>query len=276
MSETVHNNTTRFFMKNILINMRWIIVVPFLLFLLITSLSIKAYVDDNSVNNDVDPVPLLPSLTKSTKKTPYLHGIDVSHYQGIINWLDVEETNVHYAIVKATGGITYVDPLFSRNWRHLAKVKLIRGAYHFFHATDDPIAQAKHYYQIVGQLSQHDLPPIVDVEELDNVSVKVLLNSLLTYLSEIEKLTNRTPIIYTNQFFGQQYLQDERLNKYHLWIAEYGSTLTGLPVPWRTKSWHFWQFSQQGKVSGISSEVDLNHYQGSYKQLKLFIEESAH
>jgi lysozyme len=262
----------RFFMKDLFMNTRLMIIVLWLFFLLVSQLNILVYASDNKVTSG----PSLSITTKNTKKQQYLHGIDVSHYQGTINWLDVEETNVHYVMVKATGGETYADPLFNRNWRHLTKVNLIRGAYHFFFAADDPIAQAQHYYHVVGQLTHRDLPPIVDVEEVDDVSAGVLLESLLTYLSEIEKLTKRTPIIYTNQAFGQQYLQDERLNKYPLWIADYEPELTILPSPWRNQGWHFWQYSEQGKVLGITSDVDLNRYQGSYEQLKLFIAQSAH
>jgi len=249
--------------------------VLLLIFMVITPAMANVDSTNKVFKNTMKKSVLSSKLTKS-KQPRYLFGIDVSHYQGHINWLDVEEASVHYAMVKATGGITYVDPLFNRNWRHLSKVKIIRGAYHFFYAGDDPIAQANNYFQVVGRLSSQDLPPIVDVELLDSVSADVLLSRLIRYLNEIEKLTRRTPIIYTNQYFGQQYLRDKRFKKYTLWIAEYGVRLTDLPAPWRTKSWNFWQYSQHGKVSGISPNVDLNHFQGSYKQLQLFIEQSAH
>jgi len=243
-----------------------------LLIFFLTNISYVHSMADNKNNNANNA---LPASEIQTETNQYLLGIDVSHYQGSINWIEVEEANVHYVMVKATEGVTYVDPLFYRNWRHLNKVKIIRGAYHFFNTADDPLNQAKHYYQTIGQLVNHDLPPIVDVEQLGSVSPDKLLDNLLVYLQAIEKLTKRIPIIYTNQAFGQQYLHDVRLNKYFLWIAEYEGLLTELPVPWRTQGWHFWQYSQQGQILGIASTVDLNHYQGSYEQLKLFIEQSA-
>mgnify|MGYP000211941577 CR=1 FL=1 len=203
------------------------------------------------------------------QSSDYLTGIDVSHHQGAIDWRKVKLQDVNYAIVKATEGATFVDEKFEYNWRKLNDINMTRGAYHFFHSAVDPIEQAANYLAVIGELHENDLPPIVDVEVADSNANETneFTHNLLIFLAIIEWATRRVPILYTNQDFGHRYLQSKRLSRYTLWIAEYSETLGPLPPPWATKGWAIWQYSKQGKIDGILTDVDLNRFRGNAEQL---------
>jgi GH25 family lysozyme M1 (1,4-beta-N-acetylmuramidase) len=123
------------------------------------------------------------------------YGIDVSYFQGTINWSALKKDTLDFVIVKATGGNTYIDPQFHTNWNSLRENQLIRGAYHFFYADDDPKSQAKHYLNTVGLLKSTDLPPILDVEITDHQTADILLTRVLEWLETVEQATKRRPIL---------------------------------------------------------------------------------
>ncbi|MCL1124971.1 GH25 family lysozyme [Shewanella surugensis] len=208
-----------------------------------------------------------------------IQGIDVSHYQGRIDWPQVNRQLFPFAIAKATGGETYVDPEFHINWHGMRENGLIRGAYHFFYAADDPQKQALKYLSVVGEWNPADLPPILDIEITDNMNGVAIRERSLVWLNIVEKETQRRPIIYTNSFFSKTYLNDPRLARFPLWIAQYSAELSVLPEPWKDKgtcrnTWCLWQHSQNGKVTGVNAPVDLNHFNGNLPSLKKFIRDS--
>lgn len=208
-----------------------------------------------------------------------VQGIDVSHYQGKIQWPEVDSLQFPFAIAKATGGETYVDPEFYVNWHGMRENGLIRGAYHFFYAADDPQKQALKYLSVVGKWHPADLPPILDIEITDNMNGIAIRERSLVWLNIVEEETQRLPIIYTDLYFAQTYLKDPRLARFPLWIAQYQSTLTALPEPWGEDgacrgTWCLWQHSQNGRVKGVDAPVDLNHFNGNLPSLKKFIRDS--
>src|SRR5215472_10861520 len=103
-----------------------------------------------------------------------LPGIDVSHYQGTIDWASVRTAGIVFAYAKATEGITYTDPLFTNNWSAMKAAGVVRGAYLFFHSNDDPTAEADHYLSVVGTIAPGDLPPMLDVEVTDSQTPAVI------------------------------------------------------------------------------------------------------
>ncbi|MET1254387.1 glycoside hydrolase family 25 protein [Aliikangiella maris] len=221
------------------------------------------------------------SLTQieSTQDLPHaapgkLHGVDVSHYQGIINWQHVKQHNIHFTIAKATGGETYIDPQFKHNWQGMRASGFARGAYHFFYANDDPHKQANHFLTTVGEFKASDLPPILDVEITDHVSQSKLLSRVLVWLETVEKKSRRLPILYTDVAFAKQYLNSEKLSKYPLWIADYNKTQPPLPSAWQKQGWQLWQFTQSGNINGINGDVDLSRFKGNAEQFAQFIRQT--
>src|SRR3954449_9170784 len=127
------------------------------------------------------------------------HGIDVSKSQATVDWTAVQAAGYAFAYVKATDGETYVDPTFEQNWMGAASAGLLRGAYHFFRAEDSPQAQAEFFWQTVA--GNGDLPLVVDVEQNMGEPTSTLLSNLTQLLEEIQQLSGRKPMIYTDPGF---------------------------------------------------------------------------
>jgi lysozyme len=189
-----------------------------------------------------------------------IHGIDVSHYQEMINWNEVKDMEVNgikvgFAFIKATEGVGRIDPNFRRNWLHCEKQKIARGAYHFFLPNRSGKLQAKNFVTAV-QLKKGDLPPVLDVEKVwpDKVN---MVNEILTWLKIVEQEYEVKPIIYTNVYFYNNYLKGY-VDDYPFWIAHYLQP----DKPRIEKDWSFWQHSEKGRVNGIVNLVDFNVFKG--------------
>lgn len=191
-----------------------------------------------------------------------VQGIDVSHYQKHINWQEVATQNISFAFVKATEGATIKDTLFDINWRDMGRVKLRRGAYHFFRPSIPTYKQVFNFINAV-KLNTGDLPPVLDVEVTDNVSPTALVNRVQSWLTIAELHYGVKPIIYTNASFYNRYLVGH-FNDYPLWIARYGIYE---PLQHDGRRWTFWQYGNQFRVGGIKNVVDLNAFYGTEADL---------
>ena len=199
-----------------------------------------------------------------------VHGIDVSHYQGKINWKAVKQNAKLFVYIKATGGINDVDPMFEENWNDSKANGVIRGAYHFFYPNEDPEAQASNFIRTVGDLSIGDLPPVLDLEVTNNAEPEVISHNCLTMLQLLEAKYRVTPVVYTNPTFGNQYL-DDRFVRFPLWIANYEANQPVIPNVWQQSGYAFWQYSESGKVNGVFGNVDLDIFNGTFDDLQKFL-----
>lgn len=151
-------------------------------------------------------------------------GIDVSHYQGEIDWATMANQNIDFAFIKATEGSTYVDDYFESNWDNAKKTSIKIGAYHFFSFQTSGKRQAKHYIDTVGYQSG-TLFPVVDVElygkyRKSPVEKEYVIQELSDYLYELEMYYGVKPIIYTTMKTYQLYFSNELL-EYPLWIPKH-------------------------------------------------------
>jgi lysozyme len=192
----------------------------------------------------------------------HIHGIDVSYYQGKIDWPKVkamkeDDVQVHFAFIKATEGLFNVDPYFQRNWREAPKAGIVCGAYHFFRPQKSGAWQAKFFLQTV-KFEAGDLPPVVDIEELNGVSPAKMRVELKDFVQHIEKKTGVKPIIYTGLSFYKDYMKGY-FNDYPLWIAHYHQPKLRVSS---STAWAFWQHSDKARISGINHVVDFNAFNG--------------
>ena len=194
-----------------------------------------------------------------------VHGIDVSHYQSAVDWELIANQNIHFAYVKATEGETYTDSFFYANWASIKQTGMKRGAYHFFRPSLSIELQASNYLRNV-HLEPGDLPPVLDVEVVDGVSPKELIDRLTKLAALFEAAYNVKPIIYTYQKFYNKYLAGH-FDDYPVWIARYSSRK---PVLANNAAWHFWQYGSKGKLHGIRGDVDFNVFHGSLEALNQF------
>lgn len=198
-----------------------------------------------------------------------IHGIDISHHQGEIQWdtlaeqARINDCPIRFIVMKATEGSTIVDENFSYNFYQARANNFIRGAYHFWSTKSGATSQARYYINNV-KLEDGDLPPVLDVEQKSSTqSPEEFRDSVLKWLDIVEKHYKVKPIIYTYYKFKTQYLGDKIFDNYPYWIAHYYVDQVEYDGPWK-----FWQHTDVGRLPGINGYVDLNIYNGSYYDLQ--------
>jgi MYXO-CTERM domain-containing protein len=196
-------------------------------------------------------------------------GIDVSKWQGSINWSAVAGDGVKFAIIRVSDGLGYHDEYFAQNWAGAKANGIIRGAYQFFRSDDDPIAQADLLVDTMGPLEPGDLPPVADVESTDGVGNAARADRLRQWLDRVEQRTGVRPIIYTGGYFWQDNVGQD-FSQYPLWHAGYTGGDCPSTVANQWPDWTFWQYSSSGSVAGISGNVDVNRFNGSLDELREF------
>ncbi len=200
---------------------------------------------------------------------PTVRGIDISSWQGSINWDAVAASGVRFAQIRVSDGY-YRDTYFRSNWDNAGRVGIIRGAYQFFEPGEDPIAQADLVIAAVGRLGPGDMPVMCDVEAPSpGVSPGTYTARLHAWTDRIEAGTGRRPIFYTGRYYWDPYVASSDFNSYPLWHAQYTSaSCPNINDRWR--DWAFWQYTSSGSVPGIGGRVDLDIFNGSLADLQNF------
>jgi lysozyme len=180
-----------------------------------------------------------------------LKGIDVSHWQGDIDWLSVKGDGIQFAFVKATQGTRFIDDKMDQNVKGALKYKIHVGAYHFaeFDTVEEAKQEAKFFLE---QIKEYDFnyPLVLDLEiNKTGVSKTQLTDSAIAFMEELEK-AGHFAMLYTGKSFFEDNLDGKRLKPYSLWIARYGDEL-GMDAD-------IWQYTSSGKVNGIKGNVDMN------------------
>lgn len=193
-------------------------------------------------------------------------GIDVSEFQGKVDWDDIEileeKYPVQFVFIRATAGNDRVDAQFKKNWDGAKENKIMRGAYHYYRPNENSIEQANLFIKTV-KLQKGDLPPVLDIERLPkNQSLDSLKKGLKRWLTKVEAHYQVRPIIYTGERYYSDFLKEE-FSEYLFWIANYNF--------YREKiedDWLFWQFTEKASLPGIKHRVDVNIYNGDLEQLQ--------
>ncbi|WP_294819395.1 glycoside hydrolase family 25 protein [uncultured Flavobacterium sp.] len=220
----------------------------------------------------------IESLTKEERKIEDLriyeilgrhkdkvYGIDVSHYQGEIEWDSLmagkAEFPLQFVFIRATAGKDGLDSEFKKNWAGAKKAGLMRGAYHYYRPDENSIEQAETFIKRV-KLDKGDLPPVLDIEKIPaGQSMDSLKSGLKKWLSKVEAHYGIKPILYSGESFYTDFLVKE-FEGYSLWIANYSFFADEIK-----KEWLFWQFTDKGSVGGIEGNVDVNIYNGNLDSL---------
>lgn len=189
-------------------------------------------------------------------------GVDVSRYQGVIDWERLAADGHHFAFIKATEGGDHRDVSFIANWAESGRVNLRRGAYHFFSPYVDPDYQLSNYTNLV-KLKPGDLPPVLDVEEIGRLTSKKLVERVNRWLSLAEAHYGVKPILYSGQNFYNRHLAGQ-FDDYPLWLARYGNEE---PVTICGRSFDFWQYTDRGHLPGVVGDIDRNVFLGTSLEL---------
>jgi lysozyme len=197
-------------------------------------------------------------------------GIDISHWDGDINWTDLDnQGSIYFVYMKATEGETFVDPSFEINWAAIRRTSLRRGAYLFFDPwleKEAQVMQARNFIETVKDTALGDLPPMIDVEDDPEVAVETFQTRLLTVVRLLQAHFSARPIIYTTAGLYRKYLTlHGSFGSYELWIADYAKRR---PQLCDKKDMRIWQFTDRAKLRGVPSPVDMDIFYSTPEDLE--------
>ncbi|MGO4705077.1 GH25 family lysozyme [Microvirga sp. 2MCAF38] len=214
-----------------------------------------------------------PHAGVATAHSLPIHGVDISKWQGTVDWAALRGAGTKFAFIKATEGGDHLDDKFLENWWGAKRAGVQRGAYHFVYWCRPAHEQAAWFKRNVPQ-DPEALPPVLDVEwngESVNCPKKVpreqALSMINVLLREMEAHTGKRPIIYTDITFHKEILEGE-FNDYPYWIR---STAAEPQERYADRRWTFWQFTTTGRVPGVAGNVDRNTFYGTDNQWNMFI-----
>jgi len=200
-------------------------------------------------------------------------GIDVSHYQAVVDWATVASGGELFAFAKASEGASVPDQYFADNWAGIKAAGLLRGAYHFFHPSVDPTQQANNFLNRLAAanggsptLAPGDLPATLDIEVTDGTSAANILAGAAAWLTAVQTATGKTPIVYTYVSFWRDTLGNPPdLSSYPLWIAQLKVSTPTSIGGWA--NWTLWQYDIQ-PVNGVPGSTDLDAFNGTIADLQ--------
>jgi lysozyme len=214
------------------------------------------------------------ALTKVCQSGEVVPGIDVSKWQGTVDWPKVKASGVVFAFARTNDG-SYIDPDFAANWKGMKAAGVIRGAYQFFRNTRGGAEQAEIMLNMTGPLDDGDLPPVLDVEgaSIDgSVSTSATQKIIVEWVAHVKERTGRLPIVYTGSYFWRDTIKALDVSPVPLWIAHYTTKYCPLiPEPWTGWTFHQWGVTEVGSVPGIDAKVDRDVFNGNRAQFDRFI-----
>ncbi len=188
-------------------------------------------------------------------------GIDVSHYQGLIDWATVAASNkISYAFVKATESNNFVDEYYRYNITEGRKYGLTMGCYHFFRSNVSMEQQFKHMISVV-KATDIDIVPIIDVEAANGAGIETFVTKLKVFMKMVEEHYGRPPILYTYVNFYNKYLAYRGFDRYPLMIAFYNDYQ---PQVIDGNQYIMWQYTSHGRLEGIKGNVDRSRFTNGF------------
>lgn len=199
----------------------------------------------------------IPSFSFSPSNDNIYDGIDVSAWQGEINFEEVKNSGIDIVYIKSSEGFSFVDPYFEQNYSNAKNAGLKVGFYHYVTArtVEEAISQAKFFVSTVaGKVP--DCKLAMDFESFGNLSVDSINQIALTFMQNVQSLSGKEVIIYSDEYNASNTFYS--LANYPLWVAQYEVSQPTVSNNWNT--WAGWQYTDKGEVSGISTYVDRNKF----------------
>jgi lysozyme len=202
---------------------------------------------------------------------PYIHGVDVSNWQGQVDWAAVRRSGRLFAFAKATEGQTFVDRSFVSNRLGMAASGMVlRGFYHFARPDrNSAAAEAAHFLRTVGPLGPGEVA-VLDLEVAPGPGVG---DWAAEWLGLVARATGRMPILYSYQSYLYS-VPTARLTQYPLWVAAWGDNDGSIPTSGprtdRWSRWTWWQYTSNATVPGITGRVDDSVFAGSVAELATY------
>jgi lysozyme len=197
-----------------------------------------------------------------------VRGIDVSSYQGEIDWSTLASADIQFVFIKATEGSDYVDRYYARNYANAANTDLRIGAYHFFSYDSPGMTQAQNFISVVSK-TEDMLPPVADVEFYGDKEKYLpdkdsVVKELSDFLLALEAHYGKKPLIYATEKSYHLYIAGNFPN-YNIWIRN----VISHPSLSDNRKWTFWQYTNRRVLPGYAGKekyIDLNVFAGSREE----------
>jgi len=195
-----------------------------------------------------------------------VHGIDVSRWQGAIDWREARANGVNFAFLKATEGGDILDPAFRDNWRAARAAGVATGAYHFWYHCRPGREQARWFIRHVPKAAGA-LPPVLDIEWTPfsptcagRRPAEEIRREAAAFLRAVEAHYGQAAIIYTTPDFWEEAEMWRLPGRHEFWLR----SVTAHPSEkYGGQGWTFWQYTGTGLVPGIGGRTDINVFRGS-------------
>lgn len=183
-----------------------------------------------------------------------MNGIDVSQWQGYIDFTQVRRAGIELVYIKASEGTDFVDPFFYRNYANAKNEGLMVGFYHYLTARNvEEARQEAYHFAAVTEGLINDGKMVMDIENTGELGREEVNAIARTFLVSLEEFSGRSAAIYADDYTAAEILSED-LTVYPLWIAQYDVEEPALEGPWET--WAGWQYTDMGRVAGIQGNVD--------------------
>lgn len=194
-------------------------------------------------------------------------GIDVSYYQGNIDWNAVAADGVQFAIIRVSHSLQFFDPEFEDNLAGARAAGIHAGVYQFFEPGEDPVAQADLLLDSMGPLLPGDLPPMIDVESTGGLGSAAINDAIHAWIDRVESTLGVKPLVYSGYYFWNDNVGSSDFGEYPLMLPWYGVDCPGgVPTGW--DMWTIHQYCDCGSVAGISGNVDVDRFNGTIADLE--------
>jgi lysozyme len=192
-----------------------------------------------------------------------IKGLDVSHHQKEIDWPTVAAQNKYsFVFIKATEGHDFTDDDFLRNWKDAKENGITVGAYHFFSARSSGTEQAEFFIATVPK-EDGTLPPVIDIEISLSRDKETIRKEIKDMSMHLENYYHKKPILYITYDIYNAYIKEGDFSENKIWIRDIVK-----PPTLQGRDWTFWQYSNRGRIDGITEYTDLNVFKGTREELE--------
>ncbi len=190
------------------------------------------------------------------KKVNAINGIDVSEFQGTINFNAVKSDGIDIVYIRTSAGFSYVDKKFKENYNKAKSANLNIGFYHYVTArtTEEAKEQARFFASVIKDTSP-DCLLAMDFERFPDLTKEEINNISFAFLETLEKATNKKAMVYSDAYNADFTFSSELFSNYPLWIAQYG-----VDKPETKRTYIGWQYTDKGRVKGINGNVDRDNF----------------
>lgn len=201
---------------------------------------------------------VLPSFAFSPSGDTIYEGIDVSSWQGEIDFSQVKASGIEVVYIKSSEGFRSVDSYFEQNYANAKNAGLKVGFYHYVTArsVEDAVKQANFFVSTISGKNP-DCKLAMDFESFGSLGREEINQIALTFMQTVKNVSGKDVIIYSDEYNANSTFESN-LAIYPLWVAQYEVSEPTVREHW--SNWAGWQYTDRGEVPGISSYVDRDKF----------------